>query len=411
MGQVRWAGWTMAVATALGISGIQVARADIQSDRPAAIVVYPRIEVDSGETESGEAVNTEIRLTNTNLTAPTLAHCFYLNANSHCSGGPNDGAICTSDPSICSGLSFCVPGWQEVDFNILLTPGQPIQWDARDGLADEDLPLPTGVCINHPVSACGTDSDCTLFPGLAKCTPSNGGTRIPPVPEDPFIGELKCIEVDANGVPVAQNDLKGEALLEEIETPPSAPDFDVASYNAIGIQSTGAGPSGDPNVLTLGGPNPEYNGCPNYLILNHFFYDADDPVPGTDAFIETTLTLVPCSEDFLRQIPGVAVVQYLVFNEFEQRFSTSKAVKCFQDIELCNIDTSNCERSIFSVGVSGTLTGQTRINPIGVPPLPSGLLGVAKEEHISNSSDHDRSAAFNLHMQGAREAADTITLP
>lgn len=212
-------------------------------------------------------------------------------------------------------------------------------------------------------------------------------------------------------MPVAQNDLKGEALLEEIETPPSAPDFDVASYNAIGIQSTGAGPSGDPNVLTLGGPNPEYNGCPNYLILNHFFYDADDPVPGTDAFIETTLTLVPCSEDFLRQIPGVAVVQYLVFNEFEQRFSTSKAVKCFQDIELCNIDTSNCERSIFSVGVSGTLTGQTRINPIGVPPLPSGLLGVAKEEHISNSSDHDRSAAFNLHMQGAREAADTITLP
>ena len=409
MGQVRWAGWTMAVATALSISGAQVARADIQSDRPAAIVVYPRIEVDTRFGESDETINTEIRLTNTNQSAAVLAHCFYLNANSHCSGGPHDGSICTNDPSVCTGLSFCVPGWQEVDFRIQLTPGQPIEWDAGDGLADDYLPLPTGVCLNHPVSTCGADSDCTLFPGPPKCTPSNGGTRIPPVPEDPFIGELKCIEIDANGVPVAQNDLKGEAILEEIETDP--PDFDVSSYNAIGVQATGAGPTGAPNVLTLGGPNPEYNGCPNYLILDHFFYDADNPVPGTDAFIETTLTLVPCSEDFLRQIPGTAVVQYLVFNEFEQRFSTSKAVQCFQDIELCNIDTSNCSRSIFNVNVSGTLTGQTRINAIGVPPLPSGLLGVAKEEHISNSEDHDRSASFNLHMQGARSDADVITIP
>ena len=47
MGQVRWAGWTMAIATALVISGGQGARADVASDRPAAIVVYPKIVVDS----------------------------------------------------------------------------------------------------------------------------------------------------------------------------------------------------------------------------------------------------------------------------------------------------------------------------------------------------------------------------
>jgi hypothetical protein len=98
-----------------------------------------------------------------------------------------------------------------------------------------------------------------------------------------------------------------------------------------------------------------------------------------------------------------------VFNEFEQRFSTSKSVICFQDIPLCNLDTRDCSRSIFNVNVAGTLTGQTRINPIGVPPLRSGLLGIAVESHVG--ATETRSAAFNLHKQGARDSADTITIP
>ena len=71
----------MAIATALVISG-EAARADIASDKPAAIVVYPKIEVDSTN-----GVDTVIRLTNTNQTTPILVHCFYVDANSHCSGG------------------------------------------------------------------------------------------------------------------------------------------------------------------------------------------------------------------------------------------------------------------------------------------------------------------------------------
>ncbi len=451
MGKVRWAGWTMAVATALVISGVQMGRADIASDKPAAIVIYPKIQVDTRQTNSQETINTIVRLTNTNQTSPVNAHCFYVNANSHCSGGLNDGEVCTDNPTVCTGLSFCVPGWQEVDFHIRLSPGQPIEWDAEDGLSQarvcansmsgrphpcrvnadcpgsfctEGLPLPTGVCVQRPSQTCFSDMDCQPFPGGA-CTQSNVGTDIPPVAEDPFIGELKCIEIDDNGAPVANNDLKGEALLEEIETSP--PDFDVASYNAIGVQACNPSVTAGcvapgttaPNELVLGGSAPEYNGCPNYLILNHFFYDAENPVPGTNADVETRLTLVPCSEDFLRQIPGTAVVQYLVYNEFEQRFSTSKPVECYQDIELCNIDTTDCSRSIFNVAVAGTLTGQTRINPLSVAlPLPSGqlgvpsgLLGVAVEEHIANGSgvDVDRSAAFNLHMAGARTTSDVIT--
>jgi hypothetical protein len=421
MGQVRWAGWTMAIVTALVISG-GVARADIASDKPAAILIYPKVAVNSSN-----GVDTVIRMSNTNQTDPILLHCFYLDANSHCSGGSSEGDICTYDPSICSG-GLCVPGWQEVDFRVQLTGAQPIEWKASDGLlggrtcdagSNEDkpckfesdcpdghctvgIPLTTGVCQFNPNVRCGTDADCNPFPG-GKCTQSNSGTRVPGVPEDPFVGELKCIAIDGNGVPIKRNDLKGEALLETS----TKSNLDVASYNAIGIQATDV-TSGEPNVLTLGGDEGEYNGCPNFLILNHFFEDAKDPIPGSTSTIQTNIVFVPCSEDLLRQIPGAAVVQYLVFNEFEQRFSTSKSVTCFQDTRLCKLDTPDCSRSIFNVNTAGTLTGQTRINPIGKAPLPSGLLGIAVETHTGASV---RSAAFNLHMQGARDAADTITIP
>ena len=453
MGKVRWAGWTMAIVTALIISAA-AARADIASDKPAAIVIYPKVAVDSTK-----GVDTVVRLSNTNQTTPLLVHCFYLDANYHCSGGgPGvEGKICTGDPSLCTSGGQCFPGWQEVDFRILLTGGQPIEWKASDGLLEgrtceggsndtkpckiaEDcpggscplgIPLTTGVCKLNPNIPCAVDNDCQPFPGggPGACTPSNQGTRIPGVPEDPFVGELKCIAIDGNGIPIPRNDLKGEGLLE---TSVKA-NLDVASYNAIGVQATGRAVD-PPNELTLGGqlcdgganqggactrnqdcPDGacvqmgEYNGCPNFLILNHFFEDADDPVPGSTSTIQTNVVFVPCSEDLLRQIPGSAVVQYLVFNEFEQRFSTSKSVTCFQDTRLCKLDTPDCSRSIFNVNTSGTLTGQTRINPIGKAPLPSGLLGIAVETHTGGK--YTRSAAFNLHMQGARDATDTITIP
>jgi hypothetical protein len=403
MGQVRWAGWTMAIATALVISGLQGARADVASDKPAAILVYPKIVVDSSR-----GIDTVIRLTNTNTTTPINVHCYYVDANSHCSGGIGDGAVC-EDATTCGG-GICLPGWIETDFRVVLTASQPIQWDASEGLPTADggvVPLPSGVCMGNQLYTCGTDADCIFFGVGGPCTQSNLGTRIPPVAEDPFKGELKCIAIDGSGTPVARNELKGEALIETVVDANGDSNFDVASYNAIGVQATGAAGSViTDSPLTLGpGSAGDYNGCPNVLILNHFFDDAVDPVPGSSNNITTDLTLVPCTEDFMRQVGGSASVQYLVFNEFEQRFSTSKPVNCFSEIQLCNIDTPQCRRSIFNVNVAGTLSGQTRLSPTG-----SGLLGVAIESHTP-SSGLARSAAFNLHFSGSRDNADTITLP
>ncbi len=404
MRQVRWAGWTVALAGALVLSG--AVRADIASDKPAAVLVYPKV-----VTDASSGVDTTIRIANTNTTNPITLHCYYLNANSHCSGGPNDGAVCTSSPSVCTGLSVCVPGWQETDFRVVLTAGQPIEWTASQGLSDSDLPIPFGSCVRMPTRRCGSDADCNPFPGGA-CTQSNAGTRVPPVPEDPFVGELRCIAIDpATGEPVPRNDLKGEGQVVTSSTQ----NLDVAGYNAIGIQATGSS-DGNPSQLTLGpGAEGEYNGCPNYLIVNHFFDDARNPVPQTGATITTNLVLVPCSADYLRQVPGLAVVQYLVFNEFEQRFSTSRAVRCYQDMPLSRIDTQNSARSIWNVNVAGTLTGQTRVNPIGVsasnpPGIASGLLGVAVETH-RGAGALVKSAAVNVHMSGSREAPDVMIIP
>jgi len=357
MRTVRWASWLGAVAVTVALVGVGPASADVASDRAAAIVKYPLVEVHSSWSH-----DTVIQLSNTS-DQPVNVHCFYINANSHCT---NDGSICDEAEDCCgpSGCGVCLPGWNETDFRVRLSPKQPMGWLASEGLQSFKLPL-------------------------------NAGSRIPAVAEDPFVGELKCIVVDDTGTPIDWNVLKGEATLTDSDPD----DYDIAKYNAIGLQAI-EGAVNDDRELVLGGPDAEYNGCPSILILNHFFDHVVDPV-GAGNDIETQLVLTPCRQDLLRQIPGATVVQYLVFNEFEQRFSTSRTVVCQQRLELSEIDTTQEDRSIFSAGVAGTVTGQTRMSP-----LQGGLLGVAIEEHGG-----DNSAAFNIHFQGSRENPDVITLP
>jgi len=386
---MRWLSWLGAVAAVLMFVGVGAAAA-VTSDRAAAIVDFPAIavgpivgaEVDGalsdlngGYLKAG-SIETLVQLSNVS-DLPVNAHCFYENANAHCTV---NGVICNPllPPPDCG---MCVPGWNEIDFWVRLTPRQPMAWVASEGLTSFKLP-------------------------------GNTGSRIPPVPEVPFIGALKCIVVDDTGTPTDQNVLKGEATFVETEIPTGAtsepglseaddPEVNIAKYNAVGIRAY-EGAVNDDRELVLGGPEPEYEGCPSVLILNHFFDGVVSPAnpPASDDEVITGLVLVPCEEDFLRQIPGSTVVQYLVFNEFEQRFSTSRTVDCQQALQLSMIDTTQPDRSIFSAGVAGTTVGQTRM-----APLQGGLLGMAIEFH------GDQAAAFNLHYQGEREEPDLITLP
>ena len=391
MRQVRWASWTVGLAMALAVSGVRPVAADVTSDRAAAILEWPSVifaeDSFGGITVPGASINTIIQLSNTS-TDPVDVHCFYENANSHCT---NTGQVCGEASECCltgAGCGICLPGWNETDFHVRITPRQPLGWLASDGVSGFSTfpPKEFGTFAIDGVTNFGIGGS------------SNAGSRIPPVPEEPFLGALTCIVVDEDGIPIDRNVIKGEATIE-VNTEEN--DFiTVGKSNAIGIQAI-EGAVNDDNVLVLGGPDAEYNGCPNFLILNHFFDGAEDPVTDDGAQIATILELVPCTTDFLRQVPGGAVVQYLVYNEFEQRFSTSRPFQCKQFSLISNIDTPQNERSIFSAGVSGTLTGQTRINPIG-----SGVLAVAHEIHESSGL-----ADFNVQFQGDRADPAFIIIP
>jgi hypothetical protein len=170
--------------------------------------------------------------------------------------------------------------------------------------------------------------------------------------------------------------------------------------------------------------------------MDHFFDDAfvfsDNGEPTADsAYVRSHLTVVPCSQNFLLQDPALfdTVIQFLVFNEFEQRFSTSRSVKCYRDFALSAIDTrqdrglnddnpasNNNLRSIFNVNVQGTLTGHTRMRPVddGSPIHGNGLLGVVEEFHRTSRtslSSTRASAAFQLHHVGERADNDIVQLP
>lgn len=379
---------------------VGAARADVASDRAAGIIIIPKLVFDSDGrfTPNRKPTDTEIQITNVS-NKTVYARCFYVDAVSHCSNSPSDACFTTADCQTFGTGGLCISGWVETDFEFNLSPHQPIIWDISVGAAS--LPLTGGVA----------------GPGSFQNTGS-----IPNVAEDPFFGELKCVEVDSNNVPVDQNDLKGEATIVAGDSM----GIDARGYNAVGIEAISGVNDGD-NTLVLGGPDGEYNGCPSVLILDHFFDDAIEPIDGDS--IKTHLTLVPCSENFLTQETFNTTVQFLVFNEFEQRFSASRNLNCFQEYELCTLDThfdrsiddndpasNSCQRSVFSAFVSGTLSGQTRIRGVdaGASDHGNGLLGVAEEFYRTSKTELNTvraSDAFNLDQAGERTTPDIIQLP
>jgi hypothetical protein len=343
--------WTLASAVVVFLTGTASAilisdPPGVTTNDPSAIVVYPKIRVDI---DGNSGTDTVVELTNTSEFL-TRVKCFYVNANGHCSNSPD--TICTQEGfrTECPPGGLCTEGWQENDFVLTLTKRQPLSWSASDGLSN--LPL--------------ADQ-----PGQGNPPQFNEGS-IPPVAENPFRGELRCIQLDvATELPSDRNDLKGEATI--ITT--SGTFVDARKYTAIGIPAIEGAQDGDPNTLNLGGPEPEYRACPNILTMNHFFDNANVVTHGdaVEGRVTSELTVVPCAADFLNQDLNLAsaTLQFLIFNEFEQRFSTSTRVTCFKETQLSDIDTRPGEDgnafSIFAAGVQGTLTGQSRIRPVAGP--------------------------------------------
>jgi hypothetical protein len=391
MRTVKWNAFLSGLCGCAAVLGVLAAdaRADVTIDKGASIIVYPKVVVDGTR-------DTVIQLANT---GNSMVHvkCYYVNAAlfSTITGSPCDTPSAT-----------CAPLWQETDFTIWLTKQQPTHWAASRGRRVD------------PTDGFGYDGS-GFDPGL-----------IPPL--SGFEGELKCIEVTESGEPMTGNHLKGEATIESVG--PIREDFgtDVSKYNAIGIQGN---PDVTPqNPLLLNGE--VYDACPNKLILNHFSTLSQDPVVSelndhfdrkdgdlqpSDGFTRidsatfTEITLVPCSEDFELQLPTTSTIQFVVYNEFEERFSASTTVTCYLSTELTYIDSpTTYDRSVFSVNVLGTLVAHAEITPVPTTDgVRRGLIGIAERFVVAAILENDSvvdvdfaSAAYNLHTQGDLDTTD-----
>jgi hypothetical protein len=386
MRKVKWDAFLSGLcgfAVALGVVAAG-ARADVTTETGASILVFPKVLADS-------TFDTVIQITNTG-NSMLHAHCFYVDASLR---STLSGFSC-SVPS-----ATCLPIWEETDFLIWLTKQQPTHWLVSKG--------------RNIDPSDGFQSDGSGFdPG-----------RVPPVND--FIGELKCIEVSESDEPITGNHLKGEATIEVLATTtgtlPAAPGThkgDVSKYNAIGILGNPDVQPSNPLLLD----DQVYNACPAKLIVNHFATGAEDPVaaeqPGiTSSSVATELTLVPCSENFENQTPTRVTIQFLIFNELEQRFSASTTVTCFLSVELTEIDSPGAPtRSAFSVNFLGTDVAHTEITPVvQLDGSTGGLIGVVERivSVTATATTASARAAYNLHTEGSyipeNGPPDQIVLP
>jgi hypothetical protein len=402
------------LCASVAIAGAQTTNA-AASDRPAGYVVLPKVIVHTTGgvppvLPGGVAKDTVIQITNTSETGPINLDCWWVDATNHCNGD-RDEAACTTNSDCPLGL-LCLPVWIPDDWSVTLTPGQPIGFTASAGLD----PIP-----------------CDQL-GQTGCIGVSEGF-IPPA-GDPFQGELKCVQVDVDHNPVVANNVKAEATIVTTVVGPIPPGgvaaTTAAAYNGIGFEALEPEPPGSttPTNVALpiclgrnvppGATGPcrgQYAPCPSVLILNHFFERARPEIGGV---VNTELTLVPCSEDLGSDTAAFdleVVANMLVFNEFEQRFSTAARVQCYRSTTLADIDTlpgpSGDTFSIFASGVQGTLTGQTRIKGLQGAPgrFGYGLLGVACEMYRSTPSGPVLSTtAFNVHHTGFNANNDAVYL-
>ncbi len=389
----------------LGVVGAAAQPGEATSTtRTASYLHFPKVVVWTTSPSANPALapgdyaqDTVIQLTNTSNERVDV-NCYYVNANRHCGGPPGSGPVCRTDADCLPGVQ-CLPGWQSADFQVDLAPQQPVGWTASTGLSR----LP---CF---------DAGC---PGGI---PDQQFGLVPAVAEQPFIGELRCFAVE-NDVPIDADVLKGEATIVESGPFGSADQVLSASYNAIGFQATSDGGGGD--ALCLGGTPAgatcaaNYTPCAANLSVQHFF----DGATVGDSVVSTELTLSPCSTELetgaLLAPSNRVVALILVYNEFEQRFSTGTVVACSENTRLVDIDTpegpAGDDFSLFSVGTQGTLGGQTRIKGTGGGDLfGPGLVAVAHQYFAPDSdSDPTSSAAYQVNGNFAAEPiADALYPP
>ena len=265
-----------AAAAALILLWAQGARGDASPQRlPSAVLVWPLIVVEGG----GAVTDTRVELVNLSRGQVAL-DCTYV------------------PESTCTGF----------DFQVRLTPNQPISWLASRGTIG-----------------------------------SISSTAVPPFDQT---GELKCVVQPAEDSVSAHNTIQGRAAV-------FGADGQTIGYSAFGFLRLTDGPL--TNEIDLDGVT--YTQCPTE---QHFVFIASDP---TTPQAQSELVIAPCSEDLENLVNPPTIVQFLVYNEFEEALSASTSVTCSTRLTLQRIST------IFTRATLGSDTGHVIVKGAQGPVL------------------------------------------
>jgi hypothetical protein len=405
----------MTAALVVLIAGVAGASEGTSTDESKSLLVFPKVIANGSR-------DTIIQISNTS-NLPAFAHCFYVNAALRFPDDTCEDGTCAVTGASCEVDRDCEGPdnprlWQEIDFDIQLTAKQPTHWVVSTGRLADPFDKP---CENFIEKERCAEGECPSDPESeeSKRRRSCDGAgidpgRVPPVPQG-FEGELKCVEVDGMlGTPFPGDDLKGLATLLYEDGD------DVSKYNAIGfdglnppsLEATDVtnlclGTGDDPNFCPFG---PEYSGCPQFWVIDHFGEHQSHPVLGSDYEVHTELTIVPCTQNFETQDPETVTLFIESWDEFELALSAFVQVTCWESILLSDIDP---------FAFAGPTFRQTRMRPTS--QSRSGVVMVGEELHrpaedfdsgIESSGDRRGTAraAFNPHMEGER-TLDLITIP
>jgi hypothetical protein len=367
------AGWLIGALGACMLVA-SVARADVTTERPGSILIFPKV-VANGTRD------TVIQISNTGNLADQ-ARCFYING----AKGRNGVAQCN-----------------ETDFLISLTKQQPTTWLASTGRS------PTG--------------NMGLGPGLVPAVPVG------------FTGALVCAEVDASLNPVAMNALKGEATLEGSPGNPadlskyngiafigntSGANNGDDNLNLDGVEYNACPAASRVNFVAAGAPEPIVSGLGNAgVCINDSGAPCttttdcaagvcarltcvggtndggacasdSDCAPGTCngpalASVATTVTVLPCNLNMNAQVPTAVALTFAGAQGDETSLSGSRKISCWDSF---SIDSS-------LIGAVPTEFGTLTIKAGKGGPV----LAVVETLH-SDSIGNTASAALNTHMEG-----------
>jgi len=323
------------------------ARADVTTDEPGSIVIFPKVIVDGTR-------DTLIELTNTS-TSRQYVTCVYVDTSTAspgtCSGTTPAGQLCSADEDCFANDNGTCIRCNAVNYLLQLTPLQPTVWRVSSGRDEAD------------------QTDGIFFGSISA--------------HSLFQGEIKCFQTDADGVPTGGNALKGEAILEN-RTSGQISEYNGLAIKAINTQTVtptcvggvNAGKSCSTNSdcegvlpntsgvcsLALSLDNIQYNACPAQLIVNHYGGGAEDP--STGATVTSELTLVPCTEALETGPPTTTSVSFQGYNEFEQPLA-SKIVPftCWLNITIGDLQTGDPRITPgYDVSTVGSPFAKTRVS-------------------------------------------------